>query len=186
MAAALGNARPRGRGRLKRGSKMPMLPKNAQAPKLGPGGLLPPPQRQINASAQGSRSGAMGRGRRDVGAGMMSASRKGSVSGAALPGPGGRQLAAKLASGAITGEQAQKTMRERQTLRKALGSDFREKLKVDGKSFAEVNKGLKVNPQDPTLVALRKKLLANRSSLVESARAKNKGAKQGAEKESEE
>jgi hypothetical protein len=84
-------------------------------------------------------------------------------------------------SGAITQQQAQKTMQQRQTLAKALGPDWRSKLQVGGKSFAQVNKGLKANPGNAKLAALRKKLIANRSSVLGAARTKAKGAPQGEE-----
>lgn len=113
----------------------------------------------------GGKGGAPGRGQ---GQGPA-------LGGAALPGPGGRQLAARVSSGAITREQAQKTMQQRQTLAKAFGSDWRDKISGGGKSFADVNAGLKKNPKDPKLAALRKKLLAGRKSALEAARAKGKG-----------
>jgi hypothetical protein len=92
-----------------------------------------------------------------------------------MPGPGGRQLQARVASGAITNEQAQKTMQQRQTLAKALGPNWRDKISGGGKSFAQVNAGLKKNPKNPKLMALRKKLTEGRKSALEAARAKNKG-----------
>jgi hypothetical protein len=114
------------------------------------------------------------------GKGQGAANGKGiGVGGAALPGPGGRQLAARVESGAITQEQAQRTMQQRQTLAKALGSDWQDKLSVGGSSFAQVNKQLKANPGNPKLAAIRKKLVANRSTLLTAARAKNKGGGEG-------
>jgi hypothetical protein len=74
-------------------------------------------------------------------------------------------------------------MQQRQTLAKALGPDWRDKLQVGGKSFADVNAGLKKNPDNPKLAALRKKLVANRSSLLEGARSKGKGKGEGTEEE---
>ncbi|HXR30525.1 MAG TPA: hypothetical protein VN752_05250 [Solirubrobacterales bacterium] len=161
---------------------------------LGPGGRLP------RAAAGNGGTTAPGRGRRvnPPGQGMMNppgqdggrpqrgvgAQGKGQgatngkgigVSGAAMPGPGGRQLAARVASGAITQEQADRTMKQRQTLAKALGPDWREKLSVGGQSFAEVNKGLKASPDNAKLAAIRKKLVANRAKVLTAARAKNKG-----------
>jgi len=94
------------------------------------------------------------------------------VSGGGMVGPGGRQLSARVSSGAITQEQATKTMQQRQTLAKALGPDWREKLSVGGKSFAQVNAGLKKNPGNPKLAALRKRLVANRSTLLANAKKK--------------
>lgn len=103
---------------------------------------------------------------------------KAGVGGAALPGPGGRQLESRVQSGAITQEQATKTMQQRQTLAKALGPNWRDKLQVGGKSFGQVNKQLKANPGNPKLAALRKKLIANRSKVLDAAR--NGGGKKGA------
>lgn len=80
-----------------------------------------------------------------------------------------------MQSGAITGDQAQRTMQQRQTLAKALGPNWRDKLMVGGESFAKVNKQLKANPGNAKLAAIRKKLVNNRSKVLEAARAKNKG-----------
>jgi hypothetical protein len=115
---------------------------------------------------RGNRGGGQGGGKAGVG-------------GQALPGPGGRQLEARVQSGAITQEQAQRTMQQRQTLAKALGPNWRDKLSVGGKSFAQVNKGLKANPGNAKLAAIRKKLVANRASVLTDARSggkKKKGA----------
>lgn len=199
MATALGNARARGRGRGRmpqpgRGglppgaSTLPLRIKPGQGSPLGNNGGTEAP-----ATGRGRRPNPPGRGmmnppgqdggrpQRGVGAqGKGQGATKGKgvgVGGAALPGPGGRQLAARVASGAITQEQADRTMQQRQTLAKALGPDWREKLSVGGQSFASVNKGLKANPKDPKLAAIRKKLLENRTSVLEAARAKNKGGK---------
>jgi len=120
-----------------------------------------------------------GRPQRGVGArgkGQGAANGKGvGVGGAALPGPGGRQLAARVSSGAITQEQADQTMKQRQTLAKALGPNWRDKLQVGGSSFAKVNKGLKANPGNAKLAAIRKKLVANRATVLAAARTKGKG-----------
>lgn len=184
--AALSNARPRGRGRGRGIERLPggNLPKQGRMPR-GPMGV--PPKQMPGPGGPGGRGPgnggtmaparpARGRGRQGKGQGAMKGKGIG-VGGAALPGPGGRQLAARVASGAITQEQAQRTMRQRQTLQKAFGKDWREKISASagGKSFAEVNKGLKANPKNPKLVALRKKLLAGRKAALEAARAKNKG-----------
>lgn len=176
----LRSAKPRGgrgRGRVERlpGGNLPRSGRMPSPAGPGPGNgnggtAAPAPSRgraQRGAGAQGNGQGA-GKG---VGLG-----------GAAMPGPGGRQLAARVSSGAITQEQAQKTMQQRQTLAKAFGSGWREKISGGGKSFADVNAGLKKNPKDPKLAALRKKLLAGRKSALEAARAKSKS---GSEEESE-
>jgi hypothetical protein len=95
---------------------------------------------------------------------------KAGLGGQGLPGPGGRQLEARVQSGAITSQQAQKTMQQRQTLAKALGPNWRDKLQVGGKSFAQVNAGLKKKPGNAKLAALRKRLITNRTSVITSAR----------------
>lgn len=113
------------------------------------------------------------RGRKGTAPGMGG---KIGIGGAGLTGPGGRQLEARVQSGAITSEQAQKTMQQRQTLAKALGPNWRDKLEVGGQSFARVNAGLKKNPGNAKLAAVRKKLITNRASLLESAAKKKKPA----------
>lgn len=175
MAAALGGQRGRGRGR-------------GGAPGRGRGGVNPQGQGMLNPPGQGAGNP---RPQNQQGAGNQGAGNQGGggggkagIGGAALPGPGGRQLAARVSSGAITQQQAQKTMSQRQTLAKALGPDWRSKLSVGGKSFAQVNAGLKKNPGNAKLAALRKKLVANRSSVLEGARTKGgsgggKGGKGG-------
>jgi hypothetical protein len=127
------------------------------------------PPGQGNAQS-GQSQPPRGRGQRPGGNGGGAG-----ISGAALPGPGGRQLQARVASGAITGDQAQRTMRQRQTLAKALGPDWREKLQVGGKSFAQVNKQLKTNPGNAKLAALRKRLVENRNAVLATARKRIKG-----------
>lgn len=196
MAQALGNARPRGRGRggpgyetlpLRVGPGGRRLPQGAPgnggtpAPAgrggRGNGRVNPPGQGMLNPPGQGPAGG--GHPQRGVGAngkGQGAANGKGvGVGNAALPGPGGRQLAAKVASGAITQEQADRTMKQRQTLAKALGPNWRDKLQVGGKSFAQVNKQLKANPGNAKLAALRKKLVENRSKVLSGAQQKLQG-----------
>jgi hypothetical protein len=122
---------------------------------------------------------ARGRGAQGKGQGATKGQGIG-VGGGALPGPGGRQLASRVSSGKITSEQAQKTMQQRQTLAKALGPDWREKLSAGvGKSFAQVNAGLKKNPGNAKLAALRKKLKDRRTALLEEAREKDGGREAG-------
>jgi len=118
---------------------------------------------------------------RPQGGGGQGGGGKARIGGQALPGPGGRQLQARVASGAITQEQAQKTMQQRQTLAKALGSNWRDKLQVGGKSFAQVNKQLKANPGNAKLAAIRKKLVENRSKVLTSARSGGAGKKKAPE-----
>jgi hypothetical protein len=157
MPAAAGANRQKGRGR---------------------GRVNPPGRGMMNPPGQGPANGgtqAPGpRGRRGGGQGTGKGGGVG-LGGAAMPGPGGRQLQARVSSGAITQEQAQKTMQQRQTLAKAFGPDWRSKLSVGGKSFSQVNAGLKKNPGNAKLAAIRKKLIANRSSVLEGARKKGKG-----------
>jgi hypothetical protein len=153
MAAGMNNGRRNG------GTEAP--------PRRGRGRGNPPPR-----VAPGTPPGLGGV---RPGAGMPGnppAARKAGVGGAALPGPGGRQLAARVQSGAITQAQAQQTMQQRQTLQKAFGSNWRDKLNQGGKSFAQVNAGLKKNPGNAKLAALRKKLLEGRKSALEQARQK--------------
>lgn len=207
--AAVGNARPRGRGRqgggLPRGYQtLPLRIPPGQAPQLrqrlgiggnGNGGtpapagprtprVNPPGVGMMNPPGQGP---APGRGRgRGRGQGQGQGGAAGSprhngngpgVGAAALPGPGGRQLAARVASGAITQEQAQRTMKQRQTLEKAYGKDWRSKISAaaGGKTFAQVRKGLAKNPGNAKLAALNKKLLEGRKAALEAARKKNAG-----------
>lgn len=205
MAQALGNARPRGRGRgnglppgastlpLRVGPGGRRLPMPGGAPGAGNGGtpapagrgggrgngrVNPPGTGMLNPPGQGPAGGG-GHPQRGVGAngkGQGAANGKGAgVGGAALPGPGGRQLEARVQSGAITQEQAQKTMQQRQTLAKALGPNWRDKLQVGGESFAQVNKQLKKNPGNAKLAAIRKKLIENRSKVLSGAQAKLQG-----------
>jgi hypothetical protein len=133
----------------------------------GRGKVNPPGRGMMNPSGQGPLGG-----RKEQGAASGKAT---GIGGQAMPGPGGRQLEARVQSGAITQQQAQKTMQQRQTLAKALGPNWRDKLQVGGQSFARVNKGLKANPGNAKLAAIRKKLITNRSSMLEAARAKGKG-----------
>lgn len=204
MAQALGQARGRGRGGRGRmpgglppGARtLPLRVKPGQSP-LGrngagnggtqaPGGgngngrPNPPGQGMMNPPGQDGGRPQRGVGARGKGQGATKGKGVG-VGGAALPGPGGRQLAARVQSGAITQEQADRTMKQRQTLKKALGPDWRDKLSVGGQSFATVNKQLKANPGDPKLAAIRQKLVANRSKLLTGARSKGKGGADEAE-----
>lgn len=166
MASALGNAQPRARqGGRGRGRVNPQGTGMLNPPGQGPAGAPPRPR-----PARGQGGGNGGKGGPAIGNN-------------ALPGPGGRQLQARVASGAITTEQAQRTMQQRQTLAKALGPNWRDKLQVGGKSFAQVNKQLKANPGNAKLAALRKRLLENRSSVLANARKKGKqgGGEEGGE-----
>lgn len=201
MPALAGNkVRGRGRGRGPAQGNLPVrlpsgvphvLPQSASSASVGGASLVPP---TLNApgptnptssgpplkSLTGNQPRTPGRGRGAQGNGQGATKGKGiGLGGAALPGPGGRQLAARVSSGKITSEQAQRTMQQRQTLAKALGPNWRDKLSVGGQSFAQVNAGLKKSPGNAKLAALRKRLIANRSSLLESARKKNGGREAG-------
>lgn len=195
MAQALGNSRARGRGRgrgLPPGATtLPLRVKPGQSPLGGRNGAgnggtpapagngnggrpNPPGQGMLNPPGQDGGQPQRGVGARGKGQGATKGKGVG-VGKAAMPGPGGRQLQAKVESGAITQEQAQKTMQQRQTLAKALGPDWREKLQVGGQSFAKVNKQLKANPGNAKLAAIRQKLVANRSKVLAGARSKGQG-----------
>lgn len=148
---------------------------NRQRGRTGRGRVNPPGRGMMNPPGQGPPNGgtqAPGRSSRQ-GKGTKGGA---GVGGAALPGPGGRQLAARVSSGAITQEQADRTMKQRQTLAKALGPNWRDKLQVGGKSFAQVNRQLKANPGNAKLAALRQKLVANRSKVLAAARSKGQGS----------
>lgn len=144
----------------------------------GRGRVNPPGRGMMNPPGQGPttlprRTGGGNGGTtapRQAGGGQGGGGGKAGIGGQALPGPGGRQLEARVQSGAITQEQAQRTMQQRQTLAKALGPNWRDKLQVGGKSFAQVNKQLKANPGNAKLAAIRKKLVENRSKVLASAR----------------
>ncbi len=154
MAAGLAGNRSRGRGR---------------------GRVNPQGRGMMNPPGEGPAPAPGGRGRRNPGQGAGQPGQgkpQAGVGGGGMVGPGGRQLSARVSSGTITQEQADRTMKQRQTLQKALGPNWRDKLQVGGKSFAQVNAGLKKNPANPKLVALRKKLIGNRSSLLANAKKK--------------
>lgn len=126
-----------------------------------------------NGGTSAPASQRTGRGRQAPGQGAPPAPKGQSqgLGGGGLAGPGGRQLQARVSSGKITEEQAQRTMQQRQTLKKAFGKDWRDKLSGGGQSFAQVNQGLKKTPGDPKLAALRKKLIEGRKSLLTAAKA---------------
>lgn len=126
---------------------------------------------------RGRRSRGVGSGGTTApGAGQRGGKGRAGISAAGLPGPGGRQLASRVSSGKITQEQADRTMKQRQTLAKAFGKNWRDKISQGGKSFASVRKGLAKKPKDPRLAALNKKLLASRGTALEAARAKAGGS----------
>lgn len=178
MALNGGVTAPRGRGRKGGQNGAPRLGGAARAG-AGNGGMgrnqgvdpgyAPPNGKPPIKSGMAPAPGGGGGGRGKGGRGKIG------VGGGGMAGPGGRQLSARVASGKITQEQADRTMKQRQTLAKAFGPEWRKKLSSGGKSFAQVNAGLAKNPKDPKLAALRKKLVAGRASALEAARAKGKG-----------
>lgn len=161
--------RPRARGRGRAPGANPMSGGVGRNKGIDPG--FSGPGRKALGSNGGTTAPAGGRGRRGNKAGKP----RSAIGESSLTGPGGRQLQAKVQAGTITSEQAKRTMSQRQTLAKALGSNWRDKLTVGGESFAQVNKQLKANPGNAKLAAIRKKLVTNRSKVLEAARAKNKG-----------
>lgn len=146
------------------------------ASRAGRGRVNPPGRGMMNPP--GMDRGVPGRGVGAQGKGQGATKGKGVGVGGArpLPSRSERQLASRISSGAITQEQADRTLQQRQTLKKAFGSDWRRKLSVGGQSFRDVNQGLVKNPGDPRLAALRKKLLTNRETLLEAARKKSEAA----------
>lgn len=182
MASALGS-RPRARGRGRStGAPMPGAPG-----KIDPGYSGPPLPGGKGVTGDGGTTTpkAPGRGRAP-GRGGQGGGKRG-IGGQALAGPGGRQLEAKVQAGKITGAQAKRTLGQREVLAKTLGPNWRDKLQVGGKSFAQVNAGLKKNPGNAKLAALRKKLVTNRASVLKAAQAKGgkKAATPKAKKEGE-
>lgn len=163
--------RARGRGRAPGTNPMPGGPGGNKGVDPGYSG---PGRKALggNGGTPAPAGGRRGRGKNPQGG-------KGALGEGQLVGPGGRQLSAKVKTGAITGTQAKRTLGQRRTLAKALGPNWRDKLTVGGKSFAQINKQLKANPKNAKLAAIRKKMVTNRSKVLEAARAKNKGGAKG-------
>lgn len=88
----------------------------------------------------------------------------------ALSGPGGAQLARRVASGAISQEQADRTMKERQTLKKAFGPNWRDKAFGGTGKVQQARQQLAANPNDPKLLALNRRLMEQRQAAVTAAR----------------
>ncbi len=139
------------------------LPRQGRTPGQG---QAEPPQRGVGARGRG-KGAERGQG---VGLGTQ-----------AMPGPGGGQLARRVESGAITGDQAQKTMQQRQTLQKAFGPDWRTKVFGDRGYMQRTRTALAKNPKNPRLAALNKKLMERRQQMLEAARKKNSGEGEGEE-----
>lgn len=155
---------------------------------------LPPGMDKGAPQAPGGNGGtsapkARGRGRQAPGQGAPKGQAQG-LGGGGITGPGGRQLAARVSSGKITQEQADRTMKQRQTLAKAFGKDWRSHISSGGKSFAQVNQGLQKAPGSAQLLALRKKLTEGRTAALAAAKkappatdaAAPKGKKRGKKK----
>lgn len=134
----------------------------------GRGRVNPPGRGMLNPPGQNTPRVTPGRGNGGVAAGGSPIG----IGNAALPGPGGAQLERRVQSGKITAAQARQTMKQRQTLKAAFGPDWRDKLAVGGKSFAQVRQGLGTNPGNAKLAALNKRLLTNRKAALEAARKK--------------
>lgn len=180
--------KPRGRGRNAPGGVGPGGVTYLKGGQPAPGGP-PAPSTNGGTTAPGAGAGK-GQGRGRGGSGQPPApggQRPGGkpqapgVGNGGMAGPGGAQLARRVASGKITQEQADRTMKQRQTLQKAFGKDWRNKISGGGPSFAKVNAGLAKSPGDAKLVALRKKLTEGRQSALEAAKSKAapKGKKKG-------
>lgn len=92
--------------------------------------------------------------------------------------PIGDQLQRRVKSGAITAEQAQRTARERQTLKKKFGADWRDELPGGAGAFRKARALLAKSPDNPKLIALNKRLQGRRQQLLEAARG-NGGAAGG-------
>lgn len=185
--------KPRGRGRNAPGGVGPggisylgngtkAAPGAPPAPSTNGGTTAPPTPGA--GKGQGRGRGGSGQGAPRPGAGGQGKQAPG-VGNGGMAGPGGAQLARRVASGKITQEQADRTMKQRQTLQKAFGKDWRNKISGGGPSFAKVNQGLAKSPGDAKLVALRKKLTEGRQSALEAAKSKAapKGKKKGAPEE---
>lgn len=181
----------RGRGRGQGGGQMERLPggnlpKQGRMPKPKRGPMGVPPKEMPGGRRPGGRPNggtmapprpARGRGRQGKGQGATKGKGVG-VSGAALPGPGGRQLAARVAAGKITQEQADRTMKQRQTLQKAFGKDWRTKVFGDRGYVKRTRVARSKNPKNPKLAALNKKLMERRKQMLDVARKKNKGGEE--------
>lgn len=106
-------------------------------------------------------------------AGISGQRRGGPGVGQARKAPGleiGGQLQRRVKSGAITTEQAERTARERQTLKKQFGDDWRKEIGGGGGKLREARQKLAENPNDPRLIALNKSLQTRRQKALETAR----------------
>jgi hypothetical protein len=87
----------------------------------------------------------------------------------------GPQLAARVNSGAITQEQAQRTMAQRQTFRNAYGQDWRKKV-FGGTNLTNLRTSIAGGSATPQQGDLYKTLMANRKRLLARAQRKLSGA----------
>ncbi len=142
-------SQPRGRGR--RRNDMQRLP-GGNLPTTG--GQTPPVPRTT------------GRGR------AQANGQRGSLGGAVTPGLG-RQLTSRVQSGAITQDQAQRTAQQRQTLQKAFGPDWRQKVYGDTGYAQRTRSALSKSPDNAQVAALNKRLMERRKQMLEAARKKN-------------
>src|SRR5690349_15240816 len=102
---------------------------------LGQGGGSPfagAPRRPLGGNGSGAGISnarpARGRGRQPAqngGRPNVAAKPRSAIGPQALPGPGGAQLERRVQSGKITQEEADRTMKQRQTLKAAFGPDWR-------------------------------------------------------------
>lgn len=141
----------------------------------GLGRRRPPTDRQ-NEIARVGRSARVrnqGQMQRLPGGGLQQGT---AVGNAVMPGPGGAQLARRVASGAINQEQAQRTMQQRQTLRKAFGPDFRQKVFGDVGYLQRTRAALAKDPNNPQVAALNKQLMQRRQKMLAAAKARLSGA----------
>lgn len=163
---ARGRAIARGNGGFER---LPAgdLPRRGPTPKQMPmPGRGPAANSSITASPhKAGRQIGGGRGRGKGGA-------KAGISGAAIPGLGA-QLTRRVQSGAITREQAERTAKQRQTLKKAFGDDWRTKVFGAVGAVRSARVGAAKHPDSARFAALNKALAAKRKQALERARAKN-------------
>jgi len=175
----LGNAAP-ARGRARPTSRQDEISRAGQAarrrqPPVGtPGG--PPvtggPRVPTGGTPAPVQRGPLGRGPGPAPGGGNGGP---AIGRAEQPGLGG-QLTRRVQSGALTGAQAQQTMQQRQTLKKAYGSDWRQQVFGGAGKIQQARAQLKANPNDPRLVALNQSLLAKRKQMLEAAQKKGAGS----------
>lgn len=160
MAAIGQNRAVRGRRSPRQDAIMEIGRKARQRNQNGPGGMLG--ARGLGGPA---RSPIQPQGRF-----ARSATRPGVGGNGEAKGSGieiGNQLQRRVKAGAITGQQAQRTAQQRQTLEAAFGGDWRNKL---GGSFNDVRQALAKNPGSQQLQQRNQVLLQKRQQLLRAAR----------------